>query len=62
MRTKYFTVVFQLSLLTLLCAAPGLAQGTSSEGVKDLKEDIEGNPFKGDGNAKLTLIEFTDYQ
>jgi hypothetical protein len=24
--------------------------------------DIEGNPFKGDGNAKLTLIEFTDYQ
>ncbi len=24
--------------------------------------DIGGNPFKGDGNAKLTLVEFTDYQ
>ncbi len=102
MRTKYFTVVFQLSLLTLLCAAPGFAQGTSSEAVNDLKEEIEalkegqkaiqkelqeikslltarqtpvpappprefvldlgGSPFKGDENAKLTLVEFTDYQ
>ncbi|MDA2934454.1 hypothetical protein MYX82_08930 [Acidobacteria bacterium AH-259-D05] len=24
--------------------------------------DINGNPFKGDRNAKLTLVEFTDYQ
>ena len=24
--------------------------------------DVEGNPFKGDRNARLTLIEFTDYQ
>ncbi len=102
MRTKYFTVVFQLSLLILLCGAPGFAQGTSSEGVNDLKEEIEalkegqkaiqkelqeiksllrarqapapappprefvldlgGSPFKGDENAKLTLVEFTDYQ
>ncbi len=102
MRTKYFTVVFQLGLLTLLCAAPGLAQGTSSEAVNDLKEEIEalqegqkaiqkelqeikgllrarqapapappprefvldfgGSPFKGVENAKLTLVEFSDYQ
>ncbi len=104
MKTKCFTVVFQLSLLPLLCAAPGLAQGTSSEGVNDLKEEIEalkegqkaiqkelqeiksllrtrqtptpapappprefvldlgGSPFKGDESAKLTLVEFTDYQ
>ena len=102
MRTKYFTVVLQLSLLTLLCVAPGFAQGTSSEAVNDLKEEIEalkegqkaiqkelqeiksllrarqapvpappprefvldlgGSPFKGDENAKLTLVEFTDYQ
>ncbi len=102
MTTKYFTVVFQLSLLTLLCGTPGFAQGTSSEGVNDLKEEIEalkegqkaiqkelqeiksllrtrqapapapaprdfvldlgGSPFKGDENAKLTLVEFTDYQ
>ncbi len=102
MTTKCFTVVFQLSLLTLLCVTPGFAQGTSSEGVNDLKEEIEalkegqkaiqkelqeiksllrtrqapapappprefvldlgGSPFKGDENAKLTLVEFTDYQ
>ncbi len=102
MTTKYFTVVFQLSLLTLLCGTPGFAQGTSSEGVHDLKKEIEalkegqkaiqkelqeiksllkarqapapappprefvldlgGSPFKGDENAKLTLVEFTDYQ
>ncbi len=102
MTTKCFMVVFQLSLLTLLCGTPGFAQGTSSEGVNDLKEEIEalkegqkaiqkelqeiksllrarqapapappprefvldlgGSPFKGDENAKLTLVEFTDYQ
>ncbi len=93
------SVVFKLSLLTLLCTIPGLTQCTSPEEANDLKEiealkegqkaiqkelqeiksllgtrpapvaappefvlDIEGNPFKGDGNAKLTLIEFTDYQ
>ncbi len=102
MTTKCFTVVFQLSLLTLLYGTPGFAQGTSSEGVNDLKEEIEalkegqkaiqkelqeiksllttrqaptpapaprefvldlgGSPFKGDESAKLTLVEFTDYQ
>jgi len=106
MTTKCFTVVCQVSLLTLLCAAPGFAQGTSSEGINDLKEEIEalkegqkaiqkelqeiksllrtrqapvpapapaspprefvldlgGSPFKGDVKAKLTLVEFTDYQ
>ncbi|TDI12346.1 MAG: hypothetical protein E2P07_03610 [Acidobacteria bacterium] len=104
MTTKCFTVICQLSLLTLLYGTPGFAQGTAGEGVNDLKEEIEalkegqkaiqkelqeiksllrerqapapapappprefvldlgGNPFKGDENAKLTLVEFTDYQ
>lgn len=104
MITKYFTVICQLSLLTLLYGTPGFAQETSSEGVNDLKEEIEalkegqkaiqkelqeiksllrarqapapapappprevvldlgGSPFKGDETAKLTLVEFTDYQ
>jgi len=104
MTTKCFTVICQLSLLTLLFGTPGFAQETSSEGVNDLKEEIEalkegqkaiqkelqeiksllrarqapapapappprefvldlaGSPFKGDENAKLTLVEFTDYQ
>jgi len=106
MTTKCFTVICQLSLLTLLYGTPGFAQETSSEGVNDLKEEIEalkegqkaiqkdlqeiksllrarqapapapapappplevvldlgGSPFKGDETAKLTLVEFTDYQ
>jgi len=104
MTTKCFTVICQLSLLTLLYGTPGFAQETSSEGVNDLKEEIEalkegqkaiqkelqeiksllrarqapapapappprefvldlgGSPFKGDESAKLTLVEFTDYQ
>ncbi len=102
MTTKCFTVICQLSLLTLLYGTPGFAQETSSEGVTDLKEEIEalkegqkaiqkelqeiksllrarqapapappprevvldlgGSPFKGDESAKLTLVEFTDYQ
>jgi len=102
MTTKCFTVICQLSLLILLYETPGFAQGTSSEGVNDLKEEIEalregqkaiqkelqeiksllrerqapapappprefvldlgGSPFKGDENAKLTLVEFSDYQ
>ncbi len=104
MTTKCFTVICQLSLLTLLYGTPGFAQETSSVGVNDLKEEIEalkegqkaiqkelqeiksllrarqapapapapppreivldlaGSPFKGDENAKLTLVEFTDYQ
>ncbi len=106
MKIKWLTVVFGLSLLTLLGAPPGLAQDTSGEeGLdlrseiealkegqeaiqKDLQEiksllsarqaaapapapaptalnidlDIEGSPFKGNRTAKLTLIEFTDYQ
>jgi predicted Rossmann fold nucleotide-binding protein DprA/Smf involved in DNA uptake len=104
MTTKCFTVICQLSLLTLLYGTPGFAQETSSEGVNDLKEEIEalkegqkaiqkelqeiksllrarqapdpapappprefvldlaGNPSKGDENAKLPLVEFTDYQ
>ena len=29
---------------------------------REITIDISGNPFKGDPNAKLTLIEFSDYQ
>ena len=106
MKIKWLTVVFGLSLLTVLGAPPGLPQDTSGEEEldlrseiealkegqkaiqKDLQEiksllstrqaaapapapaptalnidlDIEGSPFKGNRTAKLTLIEFTDYQ
>ena len=28
----------------------------------DVVLDVSGNPFKGDRSARLTLVEFTDYQ
>ncbi len=103
MKIKWLTVVFGLSLLTLLSSPPGLAQNTSGDDLRneiealkagqeaiqeELQEiksllttrlapapapapapvalnidlDIEGSPYKGNRNAKLTLIEFTDYQ
>ena len=102
MKIKWLTVIFGLSLLTLLGVPPGLAQDTSGEEGLDLRSeiealkrgqeaiqeeleeiksllitrqapapapvalnidlDIEGSPYKGNRNAKLTLIEFTDYQ
>jgi hypothetical protein len=31
-------------------------------GFKETVISIEGDPFKGDKNAKLVLIEFSDYQ
>ena len=34
------------------------AAGPSPEAVLS----VDGAPFKGDKNAKLTLVEFTDYQ
>ena len=41
----------------LLRAAP-TAAGPAAEAVVS----VDGAPFKGNKNAKLTLVEFTDYQ
>ncbi len=46
-------------LSTRLAPAPAAAPAPV---VLNIDLDIEGSPFKGDRNAKLTLIEFTDYQ
>jgi small-conductance mechanosensitive channel len=38
------------------------SMGVLPEEPKDLFFNIAGKPFTGDGNAKLTLIEFSEYQ
>lgn len=35
---------------------------SGDEDPRDLVLSIDGAPFKGEKNAKLTLIDFTDYQ
>ncbi len=47
-------------LKTLLRARPAPAQPQAAAG--GIIVSIEGAPFKGDKNAKVTLVEFTDYQ
>jgi protein-disulfide isomerase len=38
------------------------ARGLLEEVPQNLFIDISGRPFKGDKNAKLTLVEFSEYQ
>jgi protein-disulfide isomerase len=38
------------------------AAGPSGPNVKDIVFNLGANPTKGSGTAKLTLVEFTDYQ
>lgn len=37
-------------------------QARSRPQVRDVEFDLSGVPIKGDNTAKLTLVEFTDYQ
>ncbi len=51
-------------LKTLLRARPAPAQPQAAAAARagGLVISIDGAPFKGDKNAKVTLVEFTDYQ
>ena len=40
----------------------GARAANQPEPAREVVIDVTGNPFKGDPNAKLTLIEFSDYQ
>ncbi len=47
----------------LLQARPKAAPGQPSAGPgPTVVLSVDGAPFKGDKNAKLTLVDFTDYQ
>jgi protein-disulfide isomerase len=66
MRTSRFVTIVVVGLLGLaLAVIPGRsAQGhpTVARAADLAVFDIAGKPFLGDGNAKLALIEFTDFQ
>ncbi len=50
-------------LKNLLQARPAPSPGPPSAGlVQSLVLSVGGAPFKGDKNAKVTLVDFTDYQ
>ena len=47
---------------TLLQTRPAGAPGGAPAVPQNVVFDLEGLPTKGDKNAKLVLVEFTDYQ
>lgn len=53
MTKRWSRIIFGPILLLFLYAQPGFSQPTIR---------VDGAPFKGDKNARVTLIEFADYQ
>ncbi len=49
-------------LKTLLRARPAPAQAAAAAPAQEAVLSVDGAPFKGNKNAKLTLVDFTDYQ
>ena len=47
---------------TLLQNRPAAAAPTAPAVPQNLVLDVDGAPFKGEKNAKLALVEFTDFQ
>ena len=47
---------------TLLRARPAPAQPQAAVPAGGLFVNIEGAPFKGDKNAKVVVVEYSDYQ
>jgi hypothetical protein len=46
----------------LLQASAARAAAPAAPHVRNLVLDVGSNPFRGEATAKLTLVEFTDYQ
>jgi len=46
----------------LLQASAARAAAPAAPDVRNLVLDVGSNPFRGEATAKLTLVEFTDYQ
>ena len=47
---------------TLLQARPAAAPGPTAAQPQAAVLTVDGAPFKGNKNAKVTLVDFTDYQ
>ncbi|MGH9389108.1 MAG: hypothetical protein ACRD1Z_05780 [Vicinamibacteria bacterium] len=46
----------------LLQASAARAAAPAAPDVRNLVLDVGSNPYRGEATAKLTLVEFTDYQ
>jgi hypothetical protein len=46
----------------LLQASAARAAAPAAPDVRNLVLDVGANPYRGEATAKLTLVEFTDYQ
>jgi len=46
----------------LLQASAARGAAPAAPDVRNLVLDVGSNPFRGEATAKLTLVEFTDYQ
>jgi len=55
-------ILQQIQEIKKLVQAQGQAQRPAGPNVKDVVFDLGNNPVKGKNSAKLTLVEFTDYQ
>ncbi len=49
-------------LLQASAARAAAPAAPAAPDVRNLVLDVGGNPFRGEATAKLTLVEFTDYQ
>jgi len=59
---KAVAVLAALTAQILFFAQPGFPQAPQAVSPRELVLSIDGRPVKGEKNAKLTLIEFADYQ
>ncbi|HEX5042884.1 MAG TPA: hypothetical protein VFV75_08250 [Candidatus Polarisedimenticolaceae bacterium] len=55
-------ILKQLEEIKKLMAARQAPPAPAGPNVKDIVFDLGANPTKGSATAKLTLVEFTDYQ
>jgi hypothetical protein len=52
----------ELADIKRLLQASARAAAPAAPDVRNLVLDVGSNPFRGEATAKLTLVEFTDYQ
>src|SRR5262245_17593686 len=55
-------ILKQLDEIKKLIQARPAAAAPSGPNVKDMVFNLGANPVKGESTAKITLVEFTDYQ
>jgi len=59
---RSLTALLILTSFAFFCSQAAVAQPTNASDPQNIILNVGSPPFKGDKNAKLTLIEFADYQ